>query len=244
MKIFVTGFQRSGTTLMKELIQRHPDVEKMWHETGLLKRSKKDLYRTKILTDKTTRKEREEDKTLGRTRKINIDFSLRNSNWGEKIPYRNYIIKKGVHISITEYCRRWNSYFLPDACIINIIRHPIDMGLSTKKIGYTKGIVKPINEFKNIGPKVINELREIPNILHVKYEDLLLKPMRTLRKIFRFCKLDASDKTIRKVISGNYINSSRAFTYKKQKVNIERLQLNKLIKFLNQIEGVKYNLRK
>lgn len=248
MKIFVTGFQRTGTTLLKDLIAKHPNVKMMWHETGILKNSKKNLYTAKYLPYKTTRSERRNTPGLPKGHKCKVDFNLRKSNWGEKIPYRNYIIKKGMHIPIIAYCQKWNDYFLPDARILHIVRHPIDVGLSTKKIGYTRGIAKPIKEYKNVGPRVIKELKIFDNFMHVKYEDLVIRPVKTLKQIFRFCNLDDSDEAIKVVLHSDvhafgFVNKKRAFNYKRTQVNIERLQLDAFIRFLNKnIKGVKYEI--
>jgi hypothetical protein len=122
------------------------------------------------------------------------------------------------------------------------------MGFSTKKIGYTKGILRPINEFKRIGPRVIKDFKRFDNLMHIKYEDLVINPEKVLKRIFKFCNLDYSDQTIKEVIysdvhSFGYINKDRAFNYKKRKVDIQRLQLNEIIDFLNEhTKGIKYDL--
>jgi len=41
MNILITGFQRSGTSLLRRLIHEHPDVDVMLHETRILNKPKK-----------------------------------------------------------------------------------------------------------------------------------------------------------------------------------------------------------
>lgn len=41
MKILVIGFQRSGTTLTRKLIEAHPDVSEIFHEKRILNKPKK-----------------------------------------------------------------------------------------------------------------------------------------------------------------------------------------------------------
>lgn len=59
-RILIIGFQRSGTTLLRKIFQRHPDVKIMFHEKRILNKPNelnKQIYR------------------------------LQNNIWGEKLPY-------------------------------------------------------------------------------------------------------------------------------------------------------------
>lgn len=46
-KILVVGFQRSGTTLLRHILSKHPDVKRLLHETRILKKvnTKKQIYK-------------------------------------------------------------------------------------------------------------------------------------------------------------------------------------------------------
>lgn len=59
-RILIIGFQRSGTTLLRKIFQRHSDVRIMFHEKRILNKSE------------------ELQKQIDK---------LKNENWGEKVPY-------------------------------------------------------------------------------------------------------------------------------------------------------------
>jgi len=245
MKIFVTGFQRSGTTLLRDLIEKHPDVKIMFHETGLLKNSKKRICKSKVLPQRTTRSERSKNKKLKRKIKVNIGFDMRNDNWGEKIPYYHYKIRKGVNINVINYCNRWNDYFLPDARILHIVRHPMDMAISTLNIGYVNKVLKPIRILKKSFPAFMYHSKRIKNIKHIKYEQLICHPRETLRNIFKFCNLDCSDEILDQVLESDihnfgFINKDRAFNYKNTNVELKKFSLKKIVNLMNEIPGPKY----
>jgi hypothetical protein len=244
MKIFVTGFQRSGTTLLRDLISKHPDVQHMFHETGHLAKGLKTLYASKVLNDKVPK---ENNKGL-KSSKVKINFDLRNDSWGEKIPYYTLMVKKGrYNKSLIQYIDDWNKFFYPDSAIIHIIRHPYDIGISTKNRGYSSSITKPIKMYSKIVPIFMSRMKDVPNVFHLKYEDLLYFSEAVLQDIFDFCKLKSDYKTIEHVINspGIYrfdkINRSRAFNF----VNSEtktKIDLKGVLKVVNKIGRLKYHL--
>jgi len=250
MKIFITGFQRSGTSLLRHLFELHPEVKKMWHETGMLKHGKNALYTAKVLHDPIPLNKKNRKGKLLTSSQFTVNFSLKDETWGEKIPYKSTTIKKGYGGTLISYCKLWNLYFGKEARIVHIIRHPLDVANSTKKIGYSRSIITPIIQYKKIVPIIVNELKTFSNVIHVKYEDLLLNPKKTLNRLFKFCNLGYSDETVDKIINSDNIywfgkiDKSRAFNYKKKikEINIKRHKLNEIIPFLNkEIKGIKYD---
>lgn len=223
MQILVYGFQRSGTTLLRRLIQLHPDVKKMFHEQLLLTRMK---YNNTLL------------QFYLHHHNINID----NDNWGEKIPYYNLAKTE----SPIYYCKKWLTMFKEQGKIIHIIRHPYDVALSVvKKYNNIDNINQPLKIYKNMLPKVLDVLDSNDHVLNIKYEDLLLTPDDTLYKIYDFCSLtpDINYKEIMfKNINEKYrnIDSSRSFVYKEKKIKTN-INMRKTIDILNNIPGIKYD---
>lgn len=109
MKILVVGFQRSGTTLLRNVMENHPDVQKMFHEKFLLK------YKN------------------GQIKNMLAGLGNPEGTWGEKVPYYTRRIRRGVGMHVEEYCRRWFKMFKAEARVLHIVRHPLDVGLSSKK---------------------------------------------------------------------------------------------------------------
>lgn len=251
MKIFITGFQRSGTTLLENLFSKHPDIKMMFHETAILARfgGLEGLYNTKTIPKSVLFNQKRRGKMYS-SKPIPVDFDLKNDSWGEKIPFYNIAISKHKYKgkSITEYCKWWNDSFLPDAKIVYIIRHPIDVAISTKKIGYSKNLRLPSIKYKKAVPVVIRELKSFPNVVFVTYEQLVTNPRRTLRSLFKECNLRHSNQVIDTIVNSDIywfgnINSSRAYNYRRQKANYSNLHVENVIEFLNKnVDIVNYTL--
>ena len=223
MEILVIGFQRSGTTLLRRMIQVHPQVRKIFHENFLLSKFRKDKKR---LTQ-----------YIGKYR-----TNINKDNWGEKVPFYGNI-KGGLH-PLT-YCQMWRELF-PNGKIVHIVRHPIDIGLSTvNKYPNINNINKPLKKYVNIMTSLIGDIDKLENSITIKYEDLLLNTDETINKVFKFCGLK-EDVEIQVRMSKikrpkfQKINESRAFNYKRQKNMGIKVKLGKVIGELNKIEGVEY----
>lgn len=222
MKILLIGFQRSGTTLMRHIIQGHPKIRKMFHEDFLLKKcnSKKRLY-----------------SHLMNNYKIDVD----KQNWGEKVP----LYPSARRISAKVYCERWNEYFGKDARIIHIVRHPYDVGLSVKKKYKGQTFSAALRIYKRTMPRIVSTLSEFKNCFTFKYEDLLLNPDEKIKGIFNFCGLDNYNykNKLSKLPRERYhsIDPTRAFAYKQLKQKFTK-DVSEVINVINEkVEGVEYN---
>jgi len=255
MKIFLTGFQRSGTTLLRDVMMKHPDVKHIFHEQGILRLSKSKLYSETHLLDSHLLTEKEN----GRLRKhyqLKIDFSLEKDTWGEKIPYYNMHIRKNdSNFSLFDYCDRWNDYFDENSRIIHIIRHPIDVALSTQTIGYAKSILPPLRTYIQNVPAVLKHFRlNLDNVFTIKYEDLITNPNTSLKSLYDFCGLNSSSTLVNHILLKedfywfSKINQSRAFNYKNNnKLDLRHIlsmfpQLEDIINELNNKHGPKYEI--
>ena len=198
-RLFVTGFQRGGTTLVRRLLHTHPQVECMIHEGRILNKSKniEDVYRV-----------------AQNYRKWEGDI---DGVWGEKVPWNS-----GSGEEITSYINRWVKFFKEDARIVNIIRHPVDTGLSNQKKGWM-GTAVTVNRWKTSMPRVIKRVKEYNHSgLNIVYENLLLNPKIVLERLFYHCDLINSEEVVNKVAEAgkeelrwfDKIEPSRAFAHR------------------------------
>jgi len=222
VKILIIGFQRSGTTLMRRILQGHPDVRNIYHEKFLLKH-----YHTKSALMKAVRAK-------------GIDPV--NETWGEKTPFYPSIRQ----IPVLKYCDTWNEYFKNESRILHIIRHPIDIGFSVIN-KYKKGSLSgPLKMYNTRMSKYIPELNKIKNVFTFKYEDVLINPDIVLPKIFEFCGINHEvdfRKYLQKLENPKYkkLDSSRAFAYKKKDVKIKQ-DLTEVLRIANTIDGPRYEV--
>jgi len=222
MQILIYGFQRSGTTLLRRLIQLHPDVKKVFHEQLVLRRLSPNPKMLKIYL-----------------RSFNIN--IKNDNWGEKVPYYKTAKKE----SPVKYCKTWLETFKRQGKIVNIIRHPYDTAFSiVKKYGGIKNINKPLRIYNNVVPKVLKALEGNDCVLNIKYEDLLINTDKIIYQIYEFCGLDPDidyKKRMKQITNLKYqtINPKRAFAYKNKKFK-KKVDITKIINLLNKVDGVRY----
>jgi hypothetical protein len=203
MKILVVGYQRSGTTLLRRLIQLHPDIVSMIHEKKLLKYGK------------------DKKKVLQNAKRYSKKCTLDN-NWGEKVPFYG-------NASILSYCKKWIDIFGDEARIVHIVRHPVDVAISNVKMKRSpaKSVDKGVKLYEKVYPKILKTIEDTDVLrkktIVISFETLVTEPKKTMAKVFAFCKLRNDKKIIETVSSAKKdklryfdgINSDRAFSYEK-----------------------------
>lgn len=220
MKILIIGFQRSGTTLLRRIIQVHPQVRRIFHEHFLLNKYNK-VTLQKFLE------------------KYGVDF--KNDTWGEKCPYYPNIRKNPV----IKYCEKWNEYFGKESRIIHIVRHPYDVTFSImKKNKNVKKFDIPVKMYCSKLSKTVPEILNLKNTITIKYENLLQNSEVVVPLLYDFCGLD-KDVDFRKLLlrlrNPKYqtINTVRAFDYRNKNVNTQ-VDLTDVLNIINKIDGPKY----
>lgn len=224
MKILLVGFQRSGTTLLRRILQVHPEIHRVFHEAFILTKTK-----TK-------------DQVLQFAHQQGIGNPMKE-NWGEKVPYypgaRKY--------NIIKYCEKWNTYFENQSRIIHIVRHPYDIANSVvKKYKNITNVDRPLKVYKGIMHRSISDIDDMKTSITIKYENLLINPQETVFKIYSFCNVTPTmnfEGKLKQLKNKKYqlIDSSRAFAYKNKPFSTN-IEVGHIIDILNEIEGVKYSL--
>lgn len=195
-RIFITGFQRGGTTLLRRLVHSHPEVECIIHERRI-------LNRVKTFDKKTI------NKVIKNYKAWEGDV---DGNWGEKIPWNS-----ATGSEIITYINKWRQAFTENGKYINIIRNPADVGASNAKLGWLHPTIVNNSWWKST-PKVIKFVEDLGG-LNIVYENLLLKPKEVLREIFIYCGLSYTEEVL-DYLTGldrqalryfNKIDASRAF---------------------------------
>ena len=145
MKIFLTGFQRSGTTLLRHVVRNHPDVKKMFHENCLLGHGLPYI-------------------------KSVCAFDIDKEIWGEKLPWYDIKPRRTYNGTILDYCLDWTQMF-PDSKIIQIVRHPIDV-MNSNLNKFNLGNKQVFNIMDKCIPQIVPKIDSLSNCLSIKFEDL------------------------------------------------------------------------
>lgn len=225
MQILLIGFQRSGTTLLRRIIQLHPNIKKMFHEKLVLRRLESHDKLLNIFLES-----------------FNID--IKNDNWGEKVPYYHSAKKYNPN----KYVQLWFKTFPRNGRVIHIIRHPYDVAFSTiKKYPAKKTITGTLKVYKKMVPQIIDELDGNDRALTIKYEDLLLNPDDIIFNIYKFCGVNPNI-NFRKKMKKNFknqkyekIDPTRAFAYQNKQFEIS-VDMKNVIDKLNELSGIKYEI--
>ncbi len=211
IKIFITGFRHSGTTMLMQLLKAHPQVGWIEFEESYIEFDKP---KTWIL--------------MQASRKVS---NLKKYAWGEKIPWgtRKEDINGKRAIGMI---KKWLKMFKGKARVLHILRHPIDVAISGGgKIGK-----KDWKYITTTVPKVIEFTNQNQKCATIVYEDLLLDPKTHLKNIFDFLGLKSDEKIIDRVANTELkfgkINPDRAFAHKNIQINKE-FDYDKLIERVN-----------
>jgi len=198
IKILVTGFRHSGTTLTRLLIQAHPQVSHIFEEESYIEFDKPKEWMMKIVSRRIP--------------------DAKKHIWGEKIPWG----LRPSDINATraiEFSKKWLKYFGDDARIINVLRNPIDTVLSgTDHSEIKKESQKTLQTLLNSVPEYIKFINSDNRCATVVYEELVINPKKTLRDICQFLQLEFSEKIYKTIVGTTLkfgkINTSRAYANK------------------------------
>jgi hypothetical protein len=213
MKILVIGFQRGGTTLLRRLLDNHPNIQCMIHEKRILSRK---------------------DSGTSLLKKLEIDP---NGNWGEKVPWNS-----GTGNEIIKYANKWLTKFGDEARVVHIVRHPVDSGLSNQRLGWMT-LQDAVDRARKSIPLVIKAFKDDDRYLAVAFEELVTNPEEVLKKIFKFCGLSngnaARDVSNLKKDALRYydgIKASKAYEYKKKKnLNCKIPDYNRILRMIDEL---------
>jgi hypothetical protein len=208
VKILITGFRHSGTTMLMALIRAHPQVGWIEFEESYIEFDKPKDW---IL--------------MHASRQVP---NLKKYAWGEKIPWaaREDDVKGKRAIKMI---KKWLKFFKGEARVLHILRHPFDVAMSGV------GLIAE-EDWKFISttvPLVIDFMNKSSRCGTIVYEDLVTSPQIHLRNIFKFLNLNSSPKVVQKVINTplikyRKINSDRAFAFRSKKIN-KKFDYDKLI---------------
>lgn len=195
---FVVGVARSGTTLLRLMLDAHPELA-IPHETHFIPAALRepDLSREgffRLLTEFPTWEDLNTPaetfrEALLRVEPFDISEGLRafyrlyagrrgKRRWGDKTPSYSRHIRK-IHEA------------LPEARFIHILRDGRDVAVSLRHLWFSPGT--SMEALATQWCELIAEARQqgqgTPFYLEVRYEDLVKEPVRELRRICRFLDL-------------------------------------------------------
>lgn len=229
MKILVIAWPRSGTSLTLRILGKHPQVEKSYFETKLL-RKYPDKKRLAHLY-----------KPFGRGRSC-----------AEKIIYEGPTFGHTTKDTPQMYCERWNQFFGKEAKIIQIIRDPRDVWNSLLLNLYIKRhweglIIRRLNKYFDSFGKTLNDIDKYENSLTLKYEDLILNS--EINRIYKFCelkpfaykeKMKTKKVFLYKQIGMRIDTDPRLKKYRKEFNEVFYKRLPEMIDTLNKFPGIQY----
>jgi len=213
MHVFLLGIMpRSGTNFLFNLLQNHQDVELIKLENNkLMKGEDYFIYNSDTLL-----------KSIKDISNTTYKWNIKKSFLKEKFLYPMYLTNSFT-ISKTPFFKELSNIKEFD---INRFILAIRDGYSSTE-SYTKSFgSKLIDGIRvwNIGAEELSKFlktKEIDNFLLVKYEDLVNDQKNTLKKTFKYLKLDSSKYSFEKAKNQGVIDSSQ-IKEKKRKYDMEQ----------------------
>ena len=197
---FIVGAERSGTTLLRLMLDAHPDLA-IPPETHFIDRAAEACEHApeprRAFLDAVTSHRRWGDFQIGedllRRRISGIEpFDLGEAlrafyglyaekfgkpRWGDKTPL--YVRKMRLIHDL-----------LPEARFVHLIRDGRDVALSTKDLWFgPDSVEEAARKWRSLIEEARRQSRELPHYLEVRYEDLVTNTEPTLRRICGFVDL-------------------------------------------------------
>ena len=192
---FLVGAHRSGTTLLRLMLDHHPDIS-VPGEFDFL---------TEIMAERTnqpTASEYLQRLSLHRgflAQSFHVDpdasYSGLVRSFVQQLYYRNpsRVFVAVVHIGFQELARIW-----PDAKFIHMVRDPRDVAASAVKLGWAGNVYTGVQRWLAAESAWDNLARAIPttNRCEVQFEKLIANPESTLRQLCEFLAVPYSPKML------------------------------------------------
>ncbi len=202
MRIFITGFRHSGTTMTMQLIKSHPQVGWIENEESYIEFDKPKKWVLMMAGQK-------------------VD-NLKKQSWGEKIPWGVRPEDKNGARAI-KMIKKWLNYFEEKGRVVQVLRHPVDVIMSGRNGNNIPQ--KELNWQVNTVERVIDTINKNKRCGVVVYEELVSFPEIVLPRLFEFLNLNSNPKVIKKIINTplkfGKINADRAFAYKQKKIKTD-----------------------
>ena len=171
--IFVVGAVRSGTTLMRLMLDSHPNIA-IPGETGIMRaiQAQRQIPFWKLGGEWYGRLGLDDEEFLAQLRSFYGSLFERYAaangatRWGEKTPWHLWHIERALEI--------W-----PDATFIAMVRHP--GGNVGSLLGWGYSAKRSIGLWRRANREVIRRARALGDrMLVCRYEDLVLEPKATM----------------------------------------------------------------
>lgn len=178
--VFVIGPQRSGTTLLRLILDSHPDLAS-GPETGFMRavrmiKNVPDFHGGDRWYEAYGFSEEDFDRHIARFYSgVFSDYAARQGKkrWVEKTPFHRYFVPEIARL-------------FPDGKFVGMTRHPGAVAVSRKKWGYD--IAPVLEDWSTSMRRMINDYRALgpDRFAFVRYEDLVTNPRGVLAAILEF----------------------------------------------------------
>jgi hypothetical protein len=210
VRVLITGFKHSGTTLLHQLLNAHPDVDRIENEAGYI-----ELKNAKEW--------------------VLSQASNKHFVWGDKLPWstRKNDLKAQRAIA---FSKKWLRIFQKKGRVLHLVRHPVDVSLSRYPLMLEQNLTLDKNTYRYATTSVPIFIDHVNNSLKMKtivYEELVVDPELHLKNILAFLNLKNNPKLIKKIIESKTlrygkINPDRAYAFKQKGITSD-YDYNKLI---------------
>lgn len=212
--IVIGGLQRSGTSLIRAILGSHPEISIYQWDLGLWTKFSI-IYRDKKLS--TTAQKKLIQEVINHPKQKASVINLHESDFSSILKSK-YLTKEFFYIFYTEFLHLYlkkskgsyvglktpeNEFYspiifrkFPKTKFIHIIRNPLDVAVSLKKIkhdswGGSVNYFSHIWKWKKSADLLSENSKLFPqNYYTIKYEDLIINPKGVVTDICRFLNID------------------------------------------------------
>ncbi len=234
-QILVTGMHRSGTTLIMDLMSRHPAVATKFNEAVLLSQKTGGLVEGTVVDHRLIQSQG----VLKRAKneeavEVNSEVNLKTATYVSKMSYPGPIILQEWQGRTDRYVRCWLSELGESARVIHVVRHPFSVFASMRE----RWAGDPIHH-ANYGPlsldtvcrdwvaavEAVLGITDLdPRCTTVVYERFVEEPERHLAGLYELCGLHRPDVEARAALAQDIVFFGKVSSERKSRHRREELE--------------------